>query len=116
MKQGLNLVQVLRDSRKTRKQITGSYLDFNENSKKIEGYCAMGALFCESDNVTDIGTIQCGDYLLFQCYGIKFDYSKKYICPKCDIELHLSGLIIHLNDVEGRTFEEIAEVLEKLKL
>ncbi len=113
MKHGLNLVQVLRESQKTRKQITKMYVKFDPFKKEIKGYCAMGALFCESDNV-ESGSITCGDSALFQCYGIDYDSTKRYICPSCGIERELASFIIHLNDHHECTFEEIANVLENV--
>lgn len=115
-KTGLNIVQVLRESQKTRKQVTSMYVEYDDINKKINGYCAMGALFCESDNVSDIGTMLCGDPELFECYGIKYNPTQLYACPKCEMEQSLSAFIIHLNDREDFTFEEIAKVLEELKL
>jgi len=113
MKKGLSLVQTLCDSQKTRRQIVGQYVHVDPNGK-IDGYCAMGSLFCESERIEDNNTYGGELDMLVYSYGIDGGRAKKEMkCPKCDQKRDLSKLIIHLNDIHRFTFKHIAAVLKK---
>lgn len=116
----LSLTQTLIDSQKTRKQITGKYIDAywkNEDEMKIKGYCAMGALYCEAGEVNDMGNMKITSFDLFKLkYGLKAKQIREtFICPRCKTEhLWLGSYIVHLNDVHGKTFKQIGTHLRKL--
>ncbi len=116
----LSLTQTLIDSQKTRKQITGQYTSVKTNDElitEITGYCAMGALYCESNNVNESGhvTVTSRD-MLIKGYGIKVkQINCEYMCPHCkNTVYHLGSFIVHLNDHHGKTFRQIGRHLRKL--
>ena len=108
---------VLIDSFKTRKQIVGSYLRIHPKTRKINGYCALGTLFCEAGEVDELGCVKTStNELLSDSYGISMNKQHtKSFCPECDRETnYLTGLMIHLNDTHAWDFKRIGEHMKEM--
>lgn len=120
------LIKVLVKSQKTRKQITGGLISFTTIDKKIDGYCALGALACEKGlfekglDGSFCNIIQPAYDNIINAYGLqnRLGYLEYPECPVCHIQLsrHISSIITHLNDSHNRTFEQIAKHLQKVKM
>lgn len=127
------LIKVLVKSQKTRKQITGGLISFKINSpsfttidKKIDGYCALGALACEKGlfekglDGSFCNIIQPAYDNIINAYGLqnRLGYLEYPECPVCHTQLsrQISSIITHLNDSHNLTFEQIAKHLKKVKM
>ena len=101
-------------------QIQGMYIEeWNNDTRKAEGYCAVGLLSCACDNVED-GNFKENEYTFFhKSYGVsKSMLNKLFDCPECEDSRHMSiiSTIIHLNDDHSYTYKNIAKFLRKHKL
>ncbi len=131
--------QVLIESQKTRKQITGSLFGINPTKvSDIKEYCALGTLYCEAGLIDDgqdghivqsKGRTELMKYYLGNYEKSKIDHGDCMACVTTEItyqeyksyskehpyEIHeLADYIVHMNDYHVMSFEEIGRVLEKL--
>lgn len=120
------LIKVLVKSQKTRKQITGNLISFTTDDRKIDGYCALGALACEKGLFKEENGRRFRDIIqpaydnIINAYGLqnRFGYLEYPECPVCHTQLsrQISSIITHLNDSHNLTFEQIAKHLQKVKM
>lgn len=111
-------------------QITGKYLEqWNQDTKKAKGYCAVGYLACQSKSVHD-GFI--GNEALW--LKSKYELTQKQLdeiieckaCKRGDTVIEGTGcnakhpfsgalvaLIVHLNDAHEYPFKDIGEYLQE---
>lgn len=105
---------VLIESQKTRTQIKGSLVKFNDYDE-AESYCALGALAC------DMGLIKYGEkypeYMeIIAAYGINPFSRVKNPSASTDDSMHsLYSIIIGLNDGAGWSFDKIGKWIESLE-
>jgi len=107
--------QVLLESQSTRKQGTGGYRNEDDDT-----YCAVGALACEVGEHPQFYVLDKSGKLsanrLFSYYGVsarQFKYKREcFICGILFYDLH--DFIVHLNDGEKLTFEQIGEYMKEL--
>jgi len=112
--------EVLIESQKTRKQITGTLVRNYDKDGKPEDYCALGALGCEAgliinEEQLEKSTSSARDFYntIVEAYGA--DPTTIMECPNhgYNYSISLSGVIFHLNDQHSWTFEQIGNWLKE---
>lgn len=113
----MKISQILIESQTKRKQITGRLVS-GMSDEAPEAYCAIGAMLCEVGLITRTSDASKYSMLGFKSWIDKFgitivQYECPYRCPKCsNMQWNLGSLVIHLNDLEKYTFEQIGKHLE----
>ena len=113
-------------------QIVGNYLkDWDKEKKKAKGYCALGILACQTENVSVDGYVPETSGWIGETFNISHDDIHDFkICPACKDDwscleycgcnkesprkANIGTLIVHMNDEHEMEFKEIGEYLEKM--
>lgn len=131
------LSQVLIESQTTRKQIQGSMVDIAATKiSEIVGYCAMGALYCESGLLQDSKDkgriVYPTEKAMIEYFMGEGGYSAVQVPVDCNFCKDvtdplrtynrarqfstgwITSYMIHMNDFHKMTFEQIGKELERL--
>ncbi len=113
-------------------QIVGGYIkDWDIDKKKAKGYCALGILACQTENVSIDGYVpETNEWIgeTFDIDQIALHDLKK--CPACKDDWHciegcsynktypreanIGAMIVHMNDEHEMTFKEIGKYLKRM--
>lgn len=111
-------------------QIIGNYLEgWDIEKKKAQGYCALGILACQTENVSIGGYVSESDEWLRTTFDL--GHTDNYIsCPACKDDWsciegceynkdnprwgNIGSIIVHMNDEHEMKFKEIGKYLKRM--
>lgn len=113
-------------------QIIGNYLrGWDMDKKKATGYCALGILACQTENVSNAGFVPETSEWIGETFNISHDQIHDFhTCPACEDEwsciegcgydtenpreANIGAIIVHMNDDHEMKFKEIGKYIKKM--
>lgn len=112
-----------------KKQVFGSYVQFDWNNSVVDGYCAMGLLACQADMVhpdwdKHYDVQEYSNSQIMRAYGLDPKVNDGLECPakivgeQCPNTIgqkyhNIGNMVVHLNDNHHWNFKQIGLMLKE---